>query len=100
VDSPPTAADVAEKRRDEGLTLTPGQGSTIGGMNALTRHATRAAVAANGLRKAYGRNVVLDGVELSIGRPVPDPAIAPLVATSAGPPRRRPLRVCTDVKGG
>jgi hypothetical protein len=71
------------------LTLTLGQGSTIGGMNAPTRHATRTAVAANGLRKAYGQNVVLDGVELS-----------QLVATSAGPPRRRPLRVCTDVKGG
>jgi ABC-2 type transport system ATP-binding protein len=36
-------------------------------MNALTSHATRAAVSANGLRKAYGEKVVLDGVDLSIG---------------------------------
>jgi ABC-2 type transport system ATP-binding protein len=36
-------------------------------MNALTKHATRAAVSANGLRKAYGEKVVLDGVDLSIG---------------------------------
>ncbi len=39
----------------------------MGGMNALTKHATRTAVAANGLRKAYGEKVVLDGVDLSIG---------------------------------
>jgi ABC-type phosphate/phosphonate transport system ATPase subunit len=36
-------------------------------MNALTKHATRTAVSANGLRKAYGQQVVLDGVDLSIG---------------------------------
>ncbi len=35
-------------------------------MNA-TKHATRTAVSANGLRKAYGEKVVLDGVDLSIG---------------------------------
>jgi ABC-2 type transport system ATP-binding protein len=35
-------------------------------MNVSTRHATRTAVAANGLRKAYGKKVVLDGVDLSI----------------------------------
>ncbi len=38
----------------------------MGGMNALTKHATRAAVSATGLRKAYGEKVVLDGVDLSI----------------------------------
>src|SRR5450755_2318795 len=36
-------------------------------MNARTRHATRTAVSANGLRKAYGEKVVLDGVDLRIG---------------------------------
>src|SRR5712691_12330827 len=36
-------------------------------MNALTKHATSAAVSANGLRKVYGEKVVLDGVDLSIG---------------------------------
>jgi ABC-2 type transport system ATP-binding protein len=36
-------------------------------MNPLTQHATRAAVSAHGLRKAYGQKVVLDGVDLSIG---------------------------------
>src|SRR5216683_4919081 len=51
---------------DKGLTLTLGQGSSICGMNA-TKHATRTAVSANGLRKAYGEKVVLDGVDLSIG---------------------------------
>ncbi|HEY6311420.1 MAG TPA: ATP-binding cassette domain-containing protein [Streptosporangiaceae bacterium] len=35
-------------------------------MNALTDHATGTAVAAHGLRKAYGEKVVLDGVDLSI----------------------------------
>jgi len=39
----------------------------MGGMNALTKHATRVAVSANGLRKAYREKVVLDGVDLSIG---------------------------------
>ena len=39
----------------------------MGGMNALTKHATRTAVSAHGLRKAYGDKVVLDGVDLSIG---------------------------------
>jgi ABC-2 type transport system ATP-binding protein len=36
-------------------------------MNALTKHPTRAAVSVNGLRKAYDKKVVLDGVDLSIG---------------------------------
>jgi ABC-2 type transport system ATP-binding protein len=36
-------------------------------MNALTNRVTRIAVSANGLRKAYGEQVVLDGVDLSIG---------------------------------
>jgi ABC-2 type transport system ATP-binding protein len=36
-------------------------------MNALTRHATRTAISANDLRKAYGEKVVLHGVDLSIG---------------------------------
>jgi ABC-2 type transport system ATP-binding protein len=35
-------------------------------MNARTTHATRTAVSVNGLRKAYGDKVVLDGVDLSI----------------------------------
>jgi ABC-2 type transport system ATP-binding protein len=39
----------------------------MGGMNAPTKHATRTAVAATGLRKAYGEKAVLDGVDLSIG---------------------------------
>ena len=39
----------------------------MGGMNALTKQASRTAVSANGLRKAYGEKVVLDGVDLSIG---------------------------------
>jgi ABC-2 type transport system ATP-binding protein len=36
-------------------------------MNALTPDATRNAVSVNGLRKTYGKKVVLDGVDLSIG---------------------------------
>jgi ABC-2 type transport system ATP-binding protein len=36
-------------------------------MNALTNHATRTAVSVTGLRKTYGENVVLDGVDLTIG---------------------------------
>lgn len=36
-------------------------------MNTLTKHPTRIAVSADGLRKAYGDKVVLDGVDLSIG---------------------------------
>ena len=36
-------------------------------MNATTRNASRTAVSAHGLRKAYGGKVVLDGVDLSIG---------------------------------
>jgi len=36
-------------------------------MNATTRNATRTAVSAHGLRKAYGEKVVLDGVDFSIG---------------------------------
>ncbi len=39
----------------------------MGGMNALTKQASRTAVSANGLRKAYGEKIVLDGVDLSIG---------------------------------
>ena len=40
----------------------------MGGMNAPTKQASRTAVSANGLRKAYGEKVVLDGVDLSIGQ--------------------------------
>jgi len=36
-------------------------------MNALTTHDTRTAVSVKGLRKAYGKKIVLDGVDLSIG---------------------------------
>ena len=36
-------------------------------MNALTTRATGTAVSVNGLRKTYGKKVVLDGVDLSIG---------------------------------
>ena len=36
-------------------------------MNALTSEATRIAVSVNGLRKTYGKKVVLDGVDLRIG---------------------------------
>ncbi len=36
-------------------------------MNTLTNQATRNAVSVNGLRKAYGKTVVLDGVDLTIG---------------------------------
>src|ERR1700738_1679044 len=36
-------------------------------MNALTNHATRTAVSVTGLRKANGKKVVLDGVDLTIG---------------------------------
>jgi ABC-2 type transport system ATP-binding protein len=39
----------------------------MGGMNAPTKRATRTAVSANGLRKAYGDKVVLDGIDLNIG---------------------------------
>jgi ABC-2 type transport system ATP-binding protein len=39
----------------------------MGGMNTLTKQATRQAVSVKGLRKAYGEKVVLDGVDLSIG---------------------------------
>ncbi len=35
-------------------------------MNSLTEPATRTVVSVNGLRKAYGKQVVLDGVDLSI----------------------------------
>jgi ABC-2 type transport system ATP-binding protein len=37
-------------------------------MNVLTKHATRTAVSVNGLRKAYGKKVVLDGVDLRIAQ--------------------------------
>jgi ABC-type cobalamin/Fe3+-siderophores transport system ATPase subunit len=56
----------AQGNRDKGLTLTQGQGLSMCGMSA-TKHATRTAVSANGLRKAYGEKVVLDSVDLSIG---------------------------------
>ena len=36
-------------------------------MNALIERATRTAVSVNGLRKAYGKKLVLDGVDLSLG---------------------------------
>ena len=36
-------------------------------MNTLIKNATRNAVSVNGLRKAYGEKVVLEGVDLSIG---------------------------------
>ena len=55
------------------MTLTQGQGSSMGRMNTLTKHATGpvvtagAAVIATGLRKVYGDKVVLDDVDLSIG---------------------------------
>jgi ABC-2 type transport system ATP-binding protein len=35
-------------------------------MNVVTKHTTRTAVSVNGLRKAYGKKVILDGVDLSI----------------------------------
>ena len=35
-------------------------------MSALTNHSTYAAVSVNGLRKAYGEKVVLEGVDLTI----------------------------------
>src|SRR5260221_6369066 len=53
--------------RDKGLTLTPGRGLSMCGMNASTKHETRTSVSASGLRKAYGEKVVLDGVDPSIG---------------------------------
>jgi hypothetical protein len=62
-----TGCDWREESRDKGLTLTLGQRSGICGMNAPTKHVTRTAVSANGLRKAYGEKVVLDGVDLGIG---------------------------------
>ena len=37
-------------------------------MNAPTRDATRNAVSVNGLRKTYRKKVVLDGVDLNIGK--------------------------------
>ncbi len=36
-------------------------------MNAMTKRETRIAVSVNGLHKAYGKKVALDGVDLSIG---------------------------------
>jgi ABC-2 type transport system ATP-binding protein len=36
-------------------------------MNALSDHTTRTAVSVSGLRKTYGKQVVVDGVDLSIG---------------------------------
>jgi ABC-2 type transport system ATP-binding protein len=36
-------------------------------MNVSTTHPARTAVSANGLRKAYGKKLVLDGVDLAIG---------------------------------
>jgi ABC-type lipopolysaccharide export system ATPase subunit len=46
--------------------LALGQGPSMCGMNATTKQATRTAVTATGLRKAYGEKVVLDGVDLRI----------------------------------
>src|SRR6266446_4589061 len=63
----PRVVRCLEESRDKCLTLTLGQGLSMCGMNALTKHATRIAVSTNGLRKAYGEKVVLDGVDLSIG---------------------------------
>jgi ABC-type protease/lipase transport system fused ATPase/permease subunit len=37
-------------------------------MNALTTRTTRATVSVKGLRKTYGDKVVLDGVDLDIGK--------------------------------
>src|SRR2546428_10925296 len=49
-----------------GLTLTLCQGWSICCMNALTKRTTGTAVSVNGLRKTYGKKVVLDAVDLSI----------------------------------
>src|SRR6266852_5781797 len=63
----PRVVRCLDESRDKGLTLTRGRGLSVCGMNASTKHETRTAVSANGLRKAYGEKVVLDGVDLSIG---------------------------------
>src|SRR5258708_6446403 len=63
----PRVVRCLEESRDKGLTLTQGRGLSMCGMNASTKHETRTAVSASGLRKAYGEKVVLDGVDLSIG---------------------------------
>jgi ABC-2 type transport system ATP-binding protein len=52
-------------------------------VSAPTKHTTRIAVSANGLRKAYGENVVLDGVDLRIGE---GEVFALLGPNGAGPP--------------
>jgi ABC-2 type transport system ATP-binding protein len=54
----------SRESRAIGLTLTVGQGSSMGGMNILTKDVTAAGVSAVGLRKVYGEKVVLDGVDL------------------------------------
>ncbi len=61
----------------------------MSGMNALTKQASRTAVSANGLRKAYGEKVVLDGVVLSIGE---GEVFALLGPNGAG--KTRPYRSC------
>src|SRR5258706_16388664 len=63
----PRVVRCLQESRDKGLTLTQGRGLSMCGMNASTKHETRTAVSASGLRKAYGEKVVLDGVDLSIG---------------------------------
>jgi ABC-2 type transport system ATP-binding protein len=50
----------------KGLTLTLGQCSSMWQMNSTNTKSTSAAVSANGLRKTYGKNAVLDGVDLTI----------------------------------
>src|SRR3979411_446344 len=47
--------------------MDPGSRFQILPMKAVPNDATRTAVAVTGLRKAYGKKVVLDGVDLTIG---------------------------------
>jgi len=65
-----TGCNSREESRDKDLTLTQGQGSSMACMNASTtqeaRRGGRSAVTAKGLRKAYGDQLVLDGIDLSI----------------------------------
>src|SRR5712664_1252279 len=63
----PRVVRCLEESRDKGVTLTPGRGLSMCGMNASTKHETRTSVSASGLRKAYGEKVVLDDVDLTIG---------------------------------
>src|SRR5260370_299754 len=50
-----------------GLDIDPRSRCEAWHMNALTDHKPRTAVSASGLRKTYGKKVVLDGIDLSIG---------------------------------